>query len=411
LSLAHFDITIVGGGMVGASLARALLGVGLSVAVIESFELDAQQQPSYDDRAIALSYTTRRILEAMGIWSKLAQQSCAIKQIHISNKGHFGFTRLNAQEQGVSAFGYVATGHVLGHALLQDLEKEAPHVTLFCPAKIEGFQVTDDQVTLQLNQAGTQVEITSNLLVAADGAQSMVRQQLAIDSKVWQYGQTAIISNITPSKAQQPIAYERFTDHGPMAMLPLGDSRYGMVWTVADNQLDELMALDDGQMIQRIQQYFGFRLGKIEQIGQRQTYPLQLMLAKQITHQRVVLIGNAAHAVHPITGQGFNLGMRDIATLAEVLADAYKQQQDIGSAEPLKRYSDARKWDHQQISLVTDGLVRLFTNPLLPIQVGRNLGLNLLDMSPSIKRGLARQFMGLNSQLPRLARGLSLETI
>lgn len=394
--------------MVGASLARSLAGCGLHIAVVEAWSLDSDQQPSYDDRAIALAYGTRVILEGMGVWSRLQQDAEPIRHIHVSDRGHFGFARLHSRDQGVDALGYVATGQALGQVLMKGLD-DLSGVELICPATLESFAVSSDQVKVELALETGRRTLHGRLLVAADGSRSLVRRRLGIAVREWSYGQTAVIANLTPGKEADGTAYERFTDTGPLAMLPLIGGRYAMVWSLSDEQAEEVMALDDSAFLQRVQERFGYRLGHFSRPGKRSSYALKLMRAEEHVRSRVALIGNAAHAVHPITGQGFNLGIRDVAVLADVIAAAHGRGSDIGLMDVLQRYADWRRRDQQAVALMTDGLVRLFTNPLLPLRLVRNLGLVALDLLPPAKRLLSRRFMGLNGRLPRLSRGLSLE--
>ncbi|PLY14416.1 MAG: 2-octaprenyl-6-methoxyphenyl hydroxylase [Sedimenticola sp.] len=404
----EYDLIVVGGGMVGASLARALTGCGLRIAVIEATPSQGDQQPSYDDRAIALAYGTRTILQGIGVWDALSAEAEPIRQIHVSDRGHFGFTRLDHKDHAIDALGYVATGHELGKALFAGLE-QLPHVTLYCPAKLTAFSLDAARARVELECQGEALSISARLLVAADGARSMVREQLGIEVREWAYGQTAVISNLIPGTEPQGVAFERFTDAGPMAMLPLTEGRYGLVWTISDEDVEHITALTDKQFINQVQERFGYRLGRFRRAGVRSVYPLKLLQAKEHIRPRVALIGNAAHAVHPITGQGFNLGIRDVAVLADVLAEANRAQADIGSLAVLEKYANWRKRDQQAVAMMTDGLVRLFTNPLLPVGVLRNLGMLALDMTPPLKRFVTRQFMGLNGRLPRLSRGLPLD--
>ena len=403
-----FDLVIVGGGMVGASLARALSGCGLKIGVVESWSLSSDRQPSYDDRAIALAYGTRLILEGMGLWQELSAHVEPIRHIHVSDRGQFGFTRLDHQALNVDALGYVATGQELGQCLFHGLAA-LPDVTLFCPASLVEFEVSEQAVQLRISQHDEAIALSGRLLVAADGSRSMVRERLAIGVEEWRYGQVAVISNLTPGIPPNGTAFERFTESGPMAMLPLNEGRYGLVWTVDEAQLPEVIALNDSEFLARIQQRFGYRLGRFQRAGRRSSYPLSLVRAKEHIRPRVALIGNAAHALHPITGQGFNLGIRDAAVLADVLVEASRNGEDLGALATLKVYADWRRRDQQAASLVTDGLVRLFINPLLPVRIARDLGMLALDLLPPAKRILARQFMGINGRLPRLARGLSLD--
>ena len=404
---ARFDLIVVGGGMVGASLARALAACGMRVAVIEAWPLESVNQPSYDDRAIALAYGSRLILQGLGVWPALADEIEPIRRIHVSDRGRFGFTRLDHRSQGVDALGYVVTARALGGVLLQGLG-ELPGVELMCPAQLQSFEITTEYAEVRVRSEGQTRVLRGALLVAADGARSLVRERLGIEQRVWEYAQTAVVSNLTPGLAHGGTAYERFTDSGPMAMLPLTEGRCGLVWTLADADVEQVLALDDERFLQRVQQRFGHRLGIFSRTGKRASYSLRLLQAKEHVRPRVALIGNAAHAVHPVTGQGFNLGLRDVAVLADVLGDAHRSGGDLGALRLLQNYADWRRRDQQAVALITDGLVRLFTNPLLPLRVARDLGMLALDVLPPAKRLLTRRFMGINGRLPRLSRGLSL---
>jgi 2-octaprenyl-6-methoxyphenol hydroxylase len=403
----RFDLIVAGGGMVGASLARALAGCGMRVAVIEARPLDSADQPSYDDRAIALAHGSRMILQGLGVWPALVDEVEPIRRIHVSERGGFGFTRLDHRSQEVEALGYVVTARALGRALLLGLD-ELPGVELLCPAELQSFEITTRCVQVRVAVDGGMRTLQAGLLVAADGTNSLVRQQLGIEQKVWDYAQTAVISNLTPGTPPRGTAYERFTDSGPLAMLPLKGERCALVWTVRNDDVEQVMTLPEREFLQRVQERFGYRLGKFTRAGRRASYPLKLVRAREHVRPRVALIGNAAHAVHPVTGQGFNLGLRDVAVLADVLHDARRQGGDLGALALLTAYADWRRQDQQTVALITDGLVRLFTNPLLPLRLARNLGLLALDVLPPAKRLLTRGFMGSNGRLPRLSRGLSL---
>lgn len=402
-----FDILIIGGGMVGASLARAMSGQGLSIGIVEAFPIESASQPSFDDRVIALSWGSRVILEAIGVWQDLSPAAEPIRHIHISERGHFGFTHLDHVEEGVDALGYVATARAMGEVLQKDLAKQKD-ISFICPAKLKGFETRADAVDALLDLAGEEKRVSAKLLIAADGGDSQVRELLSIPMKESGYDQTAIIANLTSSKSHEGMAYERFTDSGPLAMLPMTDERISMVWTARDDQVDGLMSLSNEDFLQRLQDRFGYRLGKLETIGRRVSYPLKLRQAVEQTAQRVALIGNAVHTIHPVTGQGFNLGLRDVAVLADLLCDAAAEKSDPGDEYLLQAYDRWRRRDQQAVALITDSLARMFANPMRSLGVARNLGLLGLDALPSLKHLVAKQFMGLNGRLPRLARGISL---
>ena len=403
-----FDLLIVGGGMVGASLARAVSGLGLRIGVVEAYAVETAGQPSFDDRVIALSWGSRLILQGIGVWPAMAQAAQPIDRIHISDRGHFGFTHLDSVKEGVEALGYVVTARAMGEVLQRDLAEQAG-VSFICPARLHDFTVESEQVRVELEQASGVNQYTTRLLVAADGGDSQVRQLLDIPLKEREYGQTAIIANLTAAQPHRGVAYERFTDSGPLAMLPMTEGRISMVWTAKDDQVASLMGLDDANFLAHLQERFGYRLGALETIGQRVAYPLRLRQATEQVRPRVALIGNAAHTIHPVTGQGFNLGLRDVAVLADLLGDAAQAQQDLGQQSLLKAYAEWRRRDQQAVAWITDGLARLFANPLGPLRLGRNLGLLGLDGLPSLKHLVAKQFMGINGRLPRLGRGVSLD--
>jgi 2-octaprenyl-6-methoxyphenol hydroxylase len=405
MSSQHYDLVIVGGGMVGASLAIALAGRGLRMALIEAHQPDAESQPSYDDRAIALAYGTRRIFEAIGVWPRLAEAATPIRDIHVSDRGHFGFTRLSASEEGVPALGYVVTARDLGRVLLERLPR-IDGLDIIAPASLLRFDNGDDVVQLEVERNGVVTTLTTRLLVGADGINSTIREQLDLPVSRWAYGQSAVVTNITPSKSHRHVAYERFTDTGPVALLPMSEDRCAVVWTVREEQVDEVLAWDDATFLAAFQRRFGYRLGTFRRVGRRAAYPLQLLRAHESVRGRVAVIGNAAHTLHPIAGQGFNLGIRDVAALAEVVVAAHDG--DIGAAAVLQDYERWRLDEQRSVALATDGLARLFSNPLGPLRIGRNLGLLAMEYVPGARHALARAAMGLSGRQPRLARGVSL---
>ena len=404
-----YDCVIVGGGLIGSSLARALIPTGLRVALVEAVPAETQSQPSYDERVIALSWGSRRILEAMGSWGAIEPEAAPIEQVHISDRGRFGFTRLDTAGLGVPALGYVVPARTLGAALRRATELPTQSaIDIISPARLTGHRKVEHGLELDLSTPQGTSRLHTRLLVAADGGDSEIRKGLGIRVDEWRYGHDAVIATISPELPRPGVAFERFTGTGPLAMLPLTGGRYSVVWTSRESETADILSLSDGEFLQRLQRRFGQRLGRLEQPSTRRAYPLKLMLAHEDTRPRLVLIGNAAHTLHPVAGQGFNLGLRDVAALAEVLAQSKAQGRDPGGADVLAGYSHWRGKDQATVARVTDALARLFVNPWAPLRLARDAGLLGLDLLPGAKRLVAQRFMGTGGRLPRLARGLPL---
>lgn len=402
-----YDVLIVGGGLVGASLAFALGQRGLRIGVVEAHAFGSSDQPSYDDRSIALAYGSKCIFESLGLWPALAESVTPIRTIHISNRGHFGFTRLRAEDAGVEALGYVLENRVIGRAFAEVLPA-LQGLDLLMPARLSHVRATRDRVEATLTSAQGERSVTARLLVAADGQDSTVRATLGIAVERSEYDQSAIIANITPARFHDYTAYERFTDSGPLALLPLSDRRCSMVWTVSPRAVDAMLAWSDQEFLDHLGERFGRRLGAFIKVGRRRSYPLALVRATEHVRHRVALIGNAAHTLHPVAGQGFNLGIRDVAALAQLVADAHAVGEDVGGSAVLEAYAAWRKRDHDVVIGFTDVVARVFTNIWSPVALARNAGLVAIDVLPPLKRFVMRRTMGLAGSLPRLARGLSL---
>jgi len=402
------DVLIVGGGMVGASLAIALSGRGLRIGLVEAYPPGDPGQPSYDDRGIALAHGSRRIFEAMRLWHDIADGAEPIAKIHVSDRGHFGFSHLSAEEENVPALGYVVTARRLGYSLIGRL-RECTDVELIAPARVTAVSSDKEAAQVAIEQGDQHRELRAALLVAADGGKSFIREQLDVPTQRWEYGQSAVVTNITPSKPHNNVAFERFTDSGPVALLPMSEGRCAVVWTVRDEDVETVMALDDASFLTAFQERFGYRLGRFERVGKRASYPLSLLRVKESVRERIAIIGNAAHTLHPIAGQGFNLGIRDVSALVDVLLQAQVDGVDIGAGVVLKKYEDWRRDEQRNMALATDGLARLFSNPLGAIRFGRNLGLLAMDLLPGARHQLARAAMGLAGKLPRLGRGVAPE--
>ena len=399
------DVAIVGGGMVGASLALALRGANARVLVIEGVAPNSSAQPSFDDRTTALGNASRRIFDSLGVWAAVAPQAAAIRTIHVSDAGRFGFARLRAEEQGIEAFGYVVANRVIGAAVWEKLQS-SPGIALRVPATAENIEIREAGATLTvIGGDGNREEVRAGLLVAADGAHSSVRAAAGIDAGVEDYDQVAIVANVAADRAHDGTAYERFTPTGPLAVLPLYDGSYGVIWSCRPDDAAGVMSLDDNSYLRALQARFGWRAGRFVRVGRRASYPLKLTRAAATTATRAVLIGNAAQALHPVAGQGFNLGLRDAAMLAEVIANA--QGADVGAPELLQRFAQWRAADRSGVVRFTDGLVKLFGSSRPAVGLLRDLGLLMFDLSPPAKSALARVSAGFGGPSPRLARGLS----
>ena len=416
-----FDLIIIGGGLVGASLACALENSSLRIAIVEAFPFkvdNTEYQPAFDARSVALSYTSKQVFEGMGLWSSINKLGvAAIKKIHISDRGHAGITRLNADDENVEALGYVVETRVIGKALFDRLTKQK-NVTLIAPAKLKDFNLSAEMAsaTVEVTKNDGLVEnkiLTTKLLVAADGDDSFVRRLSGVRIKQRNYEQSAVVANVATDKPHANLAFERFTDSGPLALLPMAatekeKNRYSLVWTINSTEQEDMLSWSDEQFLEKLKARFGERAGNFINVSPRHAYPLSLMRAKEHVRERLAIIGNAAHTLHPVAGQGFNLGLRDVAALSQVIIDASRKQKDIGLLDNLTLYADWRKRDHIQTAMATDGLVRLFSNNFLPLAAIRNLGLLVVDLVPPLKKVFARHAMGFVGKLPRLGRGLKL---
>ncbi|MFW2440240.1 MAG: 2-octaprenyl-6-methoxyphenyl hydroxylase [Arenicellales bacterium] len=403
-----YDLIIVGGGMAGASLACSLADTGIRMAIIEAVPWQSDQQPSYDVRTISLSHGARLIYETMGIWQQIDKNAvCPIHRIHVSDRGHPGIAHLDRKDAAVEALGYVVENRALGAALMTRLET-LEHVDVISPAVVSDVDVADDFATLFCAMDNEEITIQGKLVVIADGGRSGLREKLGFQSTTDDYRQAAIVCNVTPGKNHRHCAYERFTPSGPLAMLPMNDDRCWCVWAVNEADVEELTTMPEDQFLERLQQQFGDRLGRFSRAGKRYAYPLARNRVETHTGRRVVLVGNAAHTVHPVAAQGFNLGLRDVAWLAEVLAQTHVMQQDPGTSDVLQQYENIRIKDTQRVTGFTHGMIKVFTSRLAPVIAGRNLGLIATDIFPELKQALLKRTMGLTGRQSRLARGVEL---
>lgn len=387
------SVIIVGGGMAGATLAMAISRFShgtLPVHLIEAKAPEADSHPGFDARTIALAAGTCQQLARIGVWQVISSCATAIKTVHVSDRGHGGFVTLDAEDYRLAALGHVAELHDIGLRLFA-LLRQAPGVTLHCPERVASVSRTEQQVNVTLENGRV---ITGSVLVAADGTHSALATACGVDWRQESYEQLAVIANVATSLPHQGRAFERFTPHGPLAILPMSQGRCSLVWCHPLDQRDEVLGWSDAQFCQALQTAFGWRLGRITQAGKRSAYPLSLTTAAKAFTHRTVLVGNAAQTLHPIAGQGFNLGLRDVMSLAETLVSAQNAGEDMGAYYVLSRYQQRRQADRDATIGVTNGLVHLFANRWAPLVVGRNIGLMAMDLFPPARDVLAQRTLG-----------------
>jgi len=394
-----YDVLIVGGGLAGNCLALALQASNLKIAIVEAnTESELNASPA-GDRALALANGTVRLLEMLGVWQQAKAKATAIKNIHISDQGHFGKARLSAEKEKVDALGYVITARELEASVLE-LVKESD-VKQINPARVIGIASDANYAHVSLKHNDVALNLSAKLVVGADGGQSSVRKLLDIQQEVTEYKQTAIVTTIKSEVAHKNIAFERFTSSGPLALLPLKDE-YAVVWTRSTEDAQQLVTDSEDEFLQGLYACFGYKLGRFSLTSPRRSFPLSLIRASSMYSGRAVIIGNAVHQLHPVAGQGFNLGLRDVVQLAECILNEEKQGADIGSPEMLARYAEQRQKDHDTVISFTDGVVKLFSNEWLSVAAVRNTGLTALDFLPGMKKQLAHYAMGLNAKTPKL---------
>ncbi len=422
--VSSYDIVIIGGGLVGASLAVALVPTNKKVLVVESVPHQSHSQPSYDERTVALTHSAKLIFSAMGIWDEILNLGVEpILDIHISNRGHFGQTHLSHKHAGTDALGYVVPTRTIGQ-VLWDKMSEHENTTVVCPATAEDIEFQDDGTTVTIEQDNTTHSVNAQLVVLADGGRSPLAKHLANQiqdntddgsSNHYQsssYNQSAVLSIVSVDREHNGRAYERFTDEGPLALLPHskinGQHRYAVVWSTQDKNLESRLGLSDTDFAAALQAAFGHRAGSFSAPSKRMAYPLKRSSLSHPAASRVIVIGNAAHTVHPVAGQGFNLGLRDVAALAELIYC----NEDPGSQSMIDQYLGSRKRDTAMVSAFTHGLIEVFTSQSKPISFVRNLGLNTIEHLPIAKRFLLNRTMGLSvgasGRQSRMALGIPL---
>lgn len=406
------DIAIIGGGMVGASFALALRSAitkGLRVTVIEASNLNQlttqSTAPSFDGRVTALSYGSRLIFEAMGVWPTLSQQASPIKKIHVSERHHFGSVIMDCAEAHVDALGYVVENSGLGRTLLQALKKTSA-INWIAPAEVKHIRMVAGGSVITIEQDNEKMELQAQLTIIADGGRSSLCEQLGIMHTQHPYEQQAIVAVLDTEKPHQQIAYERFTASGPMALLPLTSHTMGVVWTVADDQATAALSLSDADFLKTIQAQFGYRVGEFTHVGARFSYPLKLIKRDEQVRTGLVVLGNAAHTLHPVAGQGFNLALRDAAHLAELLTEAFQKNASLSDIALLKRYQDDQQIDQDKTIYFSHLTTTLFSSSRLSSLLVRRAGFMALQLLPFAKNWLMHQAMGLGSRRATLSSAM-----
>ena len=395
-----YDVVIVGGGLVGLTLACALQKSGLQIALLEA---KAESAAIARGQAYHINLLSSRIFDGIGVWDQMRADVNPIDQIQLSDAATSVVVQCLQKDLGTDVLGYVAEHRVLLEAL-QKAVNASSNVSYLCPATLVKTIVQDDGVTLDVMQDGTTQQWRTRLLVAADGTRSPLRQQAGIRTHGWQYWQACVVAFIKPEQLHNNIAYERFQPDGPFAILPLPDNLCRIVWTVPKAEAAAIAALDDDAFLAALQQRYGDQMGSLSLVGDRYVFPIQLMQSDRYVLPRLALVGDAAHCCHPVGGQGVNLGIRDAAALAQIIQAAHQQGKDIGAVRVLKAYERWRKLENVVILGFTDILNRVFSNNILPLVVLRRLGLWLLRTSQLARRIALVLMTGLMGRVPTLAQ-------
>lgn len=399
------QVIIVGGGMVGLSLALMLAKAKIRVKLLEAIRYpdytDTESVPyhsSFDARNTALSRRSVQIYQKLGLWEALQQHATPILEVHITEQGSFGKARLKAEQENVESFGQVIENAWLGRVLLTQVRQQ-PWIELIDGVQVKALTQDTEQVYIEAEREGQELQLTSKLVIAADGRDSFCRQALGVGVDVHDYDQVAIVTAVQTSKPHRQVGFERFSPLGPLALLPLpGEYRRSVVWPVKKGTEHEWLGEENDQnFLNALQQTYGDRAGKFEKTGKRFSYPLSQVLAHKQAVGRVVLMGNAAHTLHPVAGQGFNLCLRDADVLLRFLGSHLTVSDDLGEPEVLKAYEQARLTDQQRVIKFCDSVVRGFSNQNPVLKLLRNTGLIAFDIVPGIKPLVANYAMGLKA--------------
>jgi len=395
------ELVIVGGGLVGLTLAIACAEAGLDVAVVDREDPDVTVAESFDGRASAIAFGSRQALAAIGLWEKVAAAAAPILEIRVADDNAPLFLHYDHREVGNQPLGWIVENRMLRRALLARV-RELPRLRHLAPSTVVDVERSSMGALVRLHDGRL---LRARLVAAADGKASPLRKSAGIRTIEWSYPQIGIVTTVRHAEPHRGVAVEHFLPAGPFAILPLTGNRSSLVWTERAALAPRIMALDESDFADELRRRFGDFLGAVEPVGPRWSYPLAFLHAQRYGAERLALVGDAAHVIHPIAGQGLNLGLRDVAALAEVLVDARRLGLDIGDAMAIERYERWRRIDNWMLSAVTDSLNRLFSNAIPPVKLARDLGLAAVNALPPLKRLFMRHAMGVVGDLPRLVRG------
>ncbi|MFP6688650.1 MAG: UbiH/UbiF/VisC/COQ6 family ubiquinone biosynthesis hydroxylase [Alphaproteobacteria bacterium] len=395
------DVAIAGGGLVGLSLGVALARAGLDTVVMDGEDPAHTRSAAFDGRVCSIAYGSKRVLDGIGVWNGMAVDAEPILEIRVSDGDAPLFLHYDHRDVGDDPLGWIVENRVTRTALL-DAVAGCAKLRHLAPVSVTEFTPQDERITARLADGR---RISVRLAVAADGRRSRLRQAAGIRTMDWSYAQTGIVCTVRHARPHRGIAHERFLPAGPFAILPMTEGRSSIVWTEKNSLAPDLLGLGDSEFHAELASRFGDFLGALEVTGPRWSYPIALTHANRYTGARLALAGDAAHAIHPLAGQGFNLGIRDAAALAELIVDRHRLGLDIGAPDLLARYQQWRRFDALALIAVTDGLNRLFSNDIAPVRLARDLGLAAVNRTPRLKRLFMRHALGVVGELPRLARG------
>lgn len=395
-----YDLAIAGGGIIGLTLASALNNSGLKVVVIEA---KPQSIAAAKGQAYAVHLLSGRIFAGIGVWDEILPQIAHFSHVQLTDADYCQAVNFETTDLGTEVLGYVAEHQALLKPL-QDFVKECENISYLCPAEVLETHYQPSGVEISLQMDGEVKTIRTRLMVAADGAKSRTRQAAGINTRGWQYWQSCIVAFVKPEKGHNNTAYEKFWSSGPFAVLPLPGNRCRIVWTAPHAEAKAIVGLNDEDFLAELTRRYGAQMGKLELIGDRFVFPVQLMQSDRYVLPRLALVGDAAHCCHPVGGQGLNMGIRDAAALAQVLHKAHSQGEDIGNLAVLKRYESWRKQENLTILGFTDLLDRVFSNNFLPVVIVRRIGLLVLRRVPPIKVFALKLMTGLKGRTPEIAQ-------